>query len=252
MASFKNEVIWIIGASSGIGKALARELSEQGATLILSSRRKEALDQLNSELENAHEVLCVDVSINQQVEASFKSLKEKHKILDRVIFLAAIYKPGMIGETDAQFAQNLIEVNLLGAIYTTYCVLPFLREQGYGQIVLCGSVAGYTGLPKAQPYSASKAGVINFAESLYAEQQGKIDIKLINPGFVETPMTEKNDFNMPMKISAQDAAKAIASGLKSTKFEIHFPKRFTYFVKILACLPYFANLFIARKMREKL
>ena len=252
MASFKNEVVWIIGASSGIGEALAREMSAQGAILILSARRNDRLDQINSELNNAHQVLCFDVSINEQVEKSFKELQKKHKKLDRVIFLAAIYKPGMIGETDAEFAKKLVETNLLGAIYTTYSVVPFLLNQGYGQIALCGSVAGYTGLPNAQPYSASKAGVINFAESLYAEQQGKLDIKLINPGFVETPMTDKNDFNMPMKISAKEAAKAIASGLKSTSFEIHFPKRFTYLVKFLACLPYFANLFIAKKMREKL
>ena len=122
-------------------------------------------------------------------------------------------------------------------------VLPLLLAQGGGQITLCASVAGYRGLPKSQPYGATKAGLINIAESLAAEVPKQIDVRVINPGFVESRLTDKNDFKMPMRISPEKAAKAIADGLNKPGFEIHFPKAFTRIMKLLSYLPnslYFA------------
>jgi short-subunit dehydrogenase len=127
---------------------------------------------------------------------------------------------------------------LNGAFNAVHAVLPILKSQAHGQFVLCGSVAGYCGLPNGQPYSATKAGVINLAESLRAEE-GHLDIKVINPGFVRTPLTDKNNFKMPMMIEPEEAAKIIVKGLQSKKFEIHFPKRFTFLMKILSVLPDF-------------
>ena len=114
--------------------------------------------------------------------------------------------------------------------------LPILRSQGYGQLVLCGSVAGYRGLPNGQPYSATKAALINLAESLRAEER-VLDIKVINPGFVRTALTDKNTFKMPMRIEPEEAARIIAEKLQTNCFEIHFPKRFTFFAKLIALLP---------------
>lgn len=249
--SFDGEHIWIIGASSGIGEALARTLSDGGATLILSARREEELQKLNETLGGKHLVLPLDVSDNQQVTQAVEHIRQQVPKLDRTLFLAAIYRPADIDKMDMQFAQKLVEVNLLGAIYTSYALLPLLQQQGEGQLVLCGSVAGYTGLPGGQPYSATKAAVANFTESLYAEVPEGIDIKLISPGFVRTRITDKNDFPMPMRIEPDEAAKAIAKGLKRRAFEIHFPKAFTYMVKFLRWLPYCITLFITRRMRGK-
>ncbi len=249
--SFENEHIWIIGASSGIGEALASELSQQGATLLLSARRKEELERLNQELGGRHHIYPLDVSDSEQVRQTAEAILDKVETLDRVVFMAAIYRPADIDDMDIDFARQLVEVNLLGAIYTTYAILPVFKRQHSGQIVLCGSVAGYTGLPGGQPYSATKAAIINFAESLYAEVGDYIDVKVINPGFVRTRMTDKNAFHMPMRIEPEQAAKAIAKGLRSRRFEIHFPKGFTFWVKQLRLLPYSVKLFLTCKLANR-
>lgn len=249
--TFAGEHIWIIGASCGIGEALARALAAQGASLILSARREAELEALNASLGGVHRVLPLDVSDSDQVQRAAEQIGGTQKRLDRVIFMAALYRPEAIAARDYAFTKQLVEVNLLGAIYVTYAVLPLFERQRAGQMVLCGSVAGYTGLPGGQPYSASKAGIINFAESLYAEVEDYIDVKLINPGFVRTRITDKNNFAMPMRLEPQQAALAIAKGLKGRAFEIHFPKAFTYGVKGLHSLPYALRLWLTRRMRGK-
>ena len=249
--NFKNEHIWVIGASSGIGEALARELAGQGATLILSARREEELQKLNDELGGEHHVMPLDVADSEVVQQAMDQVSERIPRLDRVIFMAAIYNPGNISKMDVDFAKKLVEVNLLGALYTSYAALPVFEKQQGGQLVLCGSVAGYTGLPGGQPYSATKAAIINFAESLHAEVDESIDIKVINPGFVRTRITDKNQFHMPMRIEPPQAAKAIAKGLQAKAFEIHFPKGFTLMTKFLRLLPYPLTFFLTHRMRGK-
>ncbi len=251
MSEFNNESIWIIGASSGIGRALAKELANQHASLILSARSADDLEELNKQLGGTHTVLPLDVSNNDEVIKAVESIAATGKKLDRTVFLAAIYKPGDTDKRDAAFAQKLVEVNLTGAIYVSYATLAHYKKQKSGQLTLCGSVAGFTGLPGGQPYSATKAAIINFAESLHAEEPEYIDIKLINPGFVRTRMTDKNKFTMPMRIEPEQAAREIAKGLKSKAFEIHFPKTFTLGVKFLRLLPYCVALYFTGKMRDK-
>ena len=248
---FSGEHIWIIGASSGIGEALATELSNAGATLILSARREEELQIINASLGGNHVVMPLDVGDAEAIERTAHEISKTIPKLDRVIFLAAIYKPANINDRDVEFTQKLVEVNLTGAILTTYAVLPIFEAQSSGQIVLCGSVAAYTGLPGGQPYSATKAGIANFTESLYAEAPDYIDVKLISPGFVRTRITDKNNFAMPMRIEPEQAARAIAKGLKARAFAIHLPKAFTYAVKFLHFLPYPVTLWLTRKMRGK-
>jgi len=242
MKSFQSQSIWIIGASSGIGLALAHELAERGAKLILSARNKQALDELNQSLQGHHLVLPLDATSPEAVHEIIKDLRAQTPMLHRVIYLAGHYEPGAFKDSSIISIKKIIDVNFLGALNVTHAVLPLLLKQGYGQIALCGSVAGYRGLPNSQPYSAMKAALINFAESLHVElESSNIDVRIINPGFVCTPMTDKNNFAMPMMINADDAAIAIADGLEAASFEIHFPKRLTWLMKLLQLLP--AKLF---------
>jgi len=249
--NFQNENIWLIGASSGIGEATAKNLASKGANLLLSARSEDKLNSLKSSLTGAHHVYPLDVSNRQEVFEATKSIRRQHERIDRVIFLAAIYEPTAIEEIDPDFAEKTFRVNMLGALHLTQALLPILQEQKKGQIVYCASVAAYTGLPYGQPYGASKAALTNFVESLTAEVKDYIDIKLINPGFVKTPLTDKNDFDMPMRIEPEEAADAVVKGLKQKGFEIHFPKKFTLMMKILAALPYSLNLALCRKIAKK-
>jgi short-subunit dehydrogenase len=153
--------------------------------------------------------------------------------------MAAVYEPQAIAQISSENLRRIVDVNLMGTCLVTCAVLPCLRAQRRGQLALCGSLAGYRGLPNGQPYSATKAAVQNFAETLRLEETPHgLDIRLISPGFVETPMTAKNTFAMPMMISPQEAAASIIKGLNGRAFEVHFPKRFTTIMKILRCLPH--------------
>ena len=246
MTAYKGKYIWIIGASTGIGRALAEELAMQGATLALSARNKDRLDALNTELGGNHSVLPLDVSDHEALSEAAQSLEK----LDSVVFMAAIYAPHSEKTKEIGFIHKMITANLGGAFNTVNAVLPIFEKQGSGQIALCGSVAGYRGLPYGQPYCATKAAIINYAESLQVELVRKnIDVKVINPGFVRTPLTDKNKFPMPMIIEAKEAAKAIAKGLLSNGFEIHFPKKFTYIMKALSILPSFLYLRIMKNVK---
>jgi short-subunit dehydrogenase len=246
MKNIHGQYIWIIGASSGIGAATARVLSEAGANIILSARRESELDEVRESLVGAnHQTLAFDVSDYTETKQAFKSIKR----LDRVLFFAAVYDPTEKGRTDIAFIQKSLQVNIGGVFNMLNVVLPFFESQGYGQVNLCGSVAGYFGLPNSQPYASTKAAITNLAESLYVEYKPKnIDIKLISPGFVRTPMTNKNNFEMPMMIEVEEAARYITNGITSSNFEIHFPKRFTCFVKLLRTLPYCLSFKLSKKL----
>lgn len=249
--SYEGQIIWIIGASSGIGKALAHELSSHGATLALSARRKEDLDILKDSLGERHKVCSLDVADYEEIKRSAEDILASFGRIDRVILLAAIYKPMALDSLDMEETRQLIRINLEGALNVVDTILPiFKKQQVKGQIALCGSVAGYIGLPAGQPYSATKAAIINLAESLYSECQDICDVKLINPGFVRSPLTDKNNFSMPMIIEPDRAAKEIAKGLLSNHFEIHFPRKFTFLVKFLRLLPYFLSLPITRRIKR--
>jgi short-subunit dehydrogenase len=246
--SFKDEVIWIIGASSGIGKALAAQLANAGARVVISARRKKELEQLKSKLAGTTLVFALDITDSDMTKRTAQAIRAAAGRIDRVIFMSAAYTPMKLSALDLNISRNMVEVNVMGALNVIHAVLPILKEQSQGQITLCGSVAGYTGLPGGQPYSATKAAVINLAESLRAELPKNIDVKLISPGFVKSELTDKNDFKMPMIISAERAAQEIAKGLQSTRFEIHFPKGFTLFLKLLRWLPYWLLLRITQKL----
>ena len=245
---FNNENIWIIGASRGIGKDLAIGLAKHGANLILSARSHEALTELNNSLGGGHQIAPLDVGDRESIKVVISKVFSQNKIIDRIIFMAALYDPKSIKEIKEDFVEQLMQVNLIAPINLAINTLPYLEKQTKAQIVFCCSVAGYTGLPLGQPYSASKAGLINFAESLHAESPKNVDVKIINPGFVKTVMTDMNRFKMPMIISAQDAADSIIAGLNANKFEISFPFVFVLIMKFLRILPYSIKLYLTQKI----
>ena len=161
--------------------------------------------------------------------------------------MAAVYQPMQLDQLDINHLDQQIRINFNAAFYLIDAALPVLKRQQYGQIAFCASVAGYRGLPGGQPYSATKAALINLVESLKSEvAETGIDVRLICPGFVRTPMTDKNSFKMPLIIEPDQAAIAIADGLIGTKFEIHFPKAFTWIMKIIRMIPDKLYFFIAR------
>jgi len=237
--TFNGDVVWVIGASSGIGYEVANQLMARGARVVVSARRTDALDALVAPYGSDHLVYPLDVSQPDDVMRATHAILKQTQRIDRVILLAADYLPMRLGALDLKRVQQVVSVNVLGTFYVAEAVLNMARTQsGRIQLAICGSVAGYVGLPAGQPYSATKAAVINVAESLLAEHGHRLDVRLISPGFVDTPLTERNTFEMPCIISSVQAAHYLLAGLLGHSFEIHFPKRFTYGLKMIRLLPY--------------
>lgn len=251
MRPYYGKQVWIIGASSGIGEALARELAAQGARLVLSARRQDKLDELNESLGGGHRVLPLDAGNPQSLVEAVAAIEAAGETLHSMIFMAAFYSVDQRHGKDIAFINRIISVNLGGAFNAVHAVTGLFKRQRFGQIALCASVAGYRGLPYGQPYCATKAALINYAESLKIElEDDGIDVKVINPGFVKTPLTDKNKFTMPMIIEADEAARILAEELLSKRFEIHFPKRFTWLMKVIDVLPRWAYFPLARFMKK--
>lgn len=235
MDDFTNKTVWIVGASSGIGAALAAELDRRGAHLVLTARRGDVLASINHQLGGRHRVIAADVVDAPALAAAAQAIGP----IDSAVYLAALYTPALLEDMDINAARQTVEVNLIGALNFIDAVYGPMRAQKHGQIALCGSVAGYCGLPAGQPYGATKAAVINLAQSLRVEAAVHgIDVRLINPGFVRTPLTDKNDFDMPMIMEPEAAAHALADGLCGRRFEISFPAKFTRLVRWMSWLPY--------------
>ena len=226
--------VWLVGASSGIGAALARELARLGARVALSARSVDKLRALD--IPGALLLPC-DATDTASLAGARASLLATWRGVDLVIYLAGDYVPMRTGDFDLAVAEKVITVNFNGGMRLAATVLPDL--QAGGGIAFVASVAGYRGLPKALAYGPGKAALIHFAECLHLDlaPQG-IGVWVINPGFVATPLTAKNDFAMPALLTPEQAALATVDGLKPGKFEIHYPKRFTRVMKLLALLPY--------------
>jgi NAD(P)-dependent dehydrogenase (short-subunit alcohol dehydrogenase family) len=226
--------VWLVGASSGIGAALARELARLGARVALSARSVDKLRALD--IPGALLLPC-DATDTASLAGARASLLAAWRGVDLVIYLAGDYVPMRTGDFDLAVAEKVITVNFNGGMRLAATVLPDL--QAGGGIAFVASVAGYRGLPKALAYGPGKAALIHFAECLHLDlaPQG-IGVWVINPGFVATPLTAKNDFAMPALLTPEQAALATVDGLKTGNFEIHFPKRFTRLMKFLALLPY--------------
>lgn len=233
------KTIWVIGAGSGIGRALAIALSREGHQLILSGRRVDRLEALKSEFIQEAMIAPVDITKTDSLLEAYNQIKSTFGKINSVICMSADYQPMTVDHLDLNQCQNILDTNLMAAFSILHVVVPDMKSSGQGQIVFCGSVAGYRGLPNAQPYSAAKAGLINLAETARLELRPHgIDVKIINPGFVKTDMTDKNDFYMPMMISADLAAERIAEQLtKPNQFEIRTHRVFTIVMKFIKLIP---------------
>ena len=232
------KVIWITGASSGIGRALAIKFANEGWIVAASARRENLLQELNTINENIYS-FPLDVTNIEQCKTVFKSIIEKFKDVEISIFGTGIHDPKSEKNFNLEKIRKIIEVNYFGTMNSINSVYDFYNDKKNGQISIISSVAGYRGLPAAGAYCASKSALTSFTESLHFEMKRKnVRVSLVSPGFIKTPMTDKNDFLMPMIKSAEFAAEQIYKGLvKKNNFEIHFPKAFTYIMILLRILP---------------
>lgn len=230
--------VWIIGASSGIGAETARSLLARGAKLAISARNAAGLQQLAS---GHTEVLSLplDISNHDEVITAHKQILAHWGGIDLVLLVAGTYSKMRADNFDLTMAKKLLDTNLIGTLNCLDAVLPTMLAQNKGGIGIVASVAGLSGLPQALIYGPTKAALINLCESLYFDLHPRgINLYLINPGFVATSLTEKNNFPMPAIISAADAAKNLIHGIEHGEFHIHFPKRFTNWLRLLRLLPY--------------
>ena len=249
------KVCWIIGASSGIGEALANKFYEENYDLVISARSLDKLDLIKENLlsknQNLGKILVdeLDVSNCDSLQKTLEKTINQFQKIDLVIFCSGLHQPMSAIDFDLELSKKIIDVNLVGALNLFYLIVPQMIKQKSGHIAVIASVAGYCGLPKSFAYGASKAALINLCEGIYPELKlNKIDLSVINPGFVKTRLTDQNNFKMPFLISSKEAADVIFQGLIKKKFEIHFPKKFTFFLKILRILPYKIFFFITKKI----
>lgn len=235
-------LIWVVGAGSGIGRALALQLASPGRRLILSGRGHSRLEDVAADVGSKGaetEILAFDVTDSEQLEAAVSRLLDSHGPPDTLIFSAGDHQAMPLPQLSTALCRRLMEVNYFSIMHMLELLLPPLRARGSGTIGIIASLAGYRGLPTAAAYGASKAAVINACEALASELSGSgITLKVINPGFVRTPLTDRNRFKMPCLIEADEAADAILRSLFRPGFEIAFPRRFVWLMKLLRVLPY--------------
>ena len=234
ITDWRGKRVWLVGASSGIGAATAHELARRGAHLALSARRADKLQALN--LPDALLLPC-DATDSASLHSARAQLLAAWGGVDLVLYLAGDYVPMRADSFDLATAERVLDVNFHGALRLLACVRHDLPPGG--GIAFVASVAGYRGLPKALCYGPGKAALIHLAEVLHFDLSPRgVGVWAINPGFVATPLTAQNDFAMPALQTPEQAARAIVAGLGTGRFEIHFPRRFSYWLKFMALLPY--------------
>ena len=234
MRQWHGKRYWIIGASAGLGRAVAAEISKTGAEVILSARNESDLKALAAELPGRASVVPMDVSD----PASVAHAAEEAHAPDGMVYLAGVYWPMPAGEFDGDKAATMIDINLTGAARVLGHILPPMIARGSGHIVLTGSLSGFRGLPRASGYGASKAGMMSMAETLYADLRGTgVDVQLVNPGFVKSRLTDKNEFNMPFIMEPEPAARIFVEHMQGNGFARNFPTLFSLFFRASQFLP---------------
>ncbi|OYY88006.1 MAG: short-chain dehydrogenase [Polaromonas sp. 28-63-22] len=247
LTPWRGKSVWLVGASSGIGLATAHALHAQGARVFVSARNATALASFTAAHPGAV-ALPLDVTHAAAVQVAAQSVLAAGP-LDLMMYCAGYYKELRAADYDLKEMLQHNAVNYVGALYVLDALLPAFRARGAGHISLVASVAGYGGLPKSLAYGPTKAALINLAETLYMDlKDSGVGVSLICPGFVETPLTAQNEFAMPALLKPDQAAEEILQGWQQGDFEIHFPKRFTRWVKALGLLPYPAYFAAVRKV----
>lgn len=244
LRNWHGQVVWIIGASTGIGRATAEALHRSGARVIVSARQGAELESFVQRHPGSL-ALPLDVTDPDGPRRAAQAVQAWARAAPAmVLYCAGHYRAMRATDFDLAEAQQHLAVNYTGALRVLQAVLPMLQAAGRGHISLVGSVAGYRGLPMSLAYGPTKAALNNLAESLYLDlsPQG-LGVSIVNPGFVQTPLTAPNTFRMPALITAEEAARHMLQGWAQGRFEMNFPRRFTRWVRLLRCLPdawYFA------------
>jgi NAD(P)-dependent dehydrogenase (short-subunit alcohol dehydrogenase family) len=243
--------IWITGASSGIGKALALKFAKENWQVAISARRKELLDELA--LDKNIFSFPMDVTNDSLVEATFSNILSEFKNLDLCVFCSGAYDPKLEKEINKEQIKKIMNINFFGVLNCIKTVEEYFKNKKKGHISVVSSIAAYRGLPNSSGYGPSKAALTNLTESLYFDfKNHNVRISLISPGFIKTPLTNQNTFSMPFIKPPEFAADKIYIGLtKSSAFEIHFPKELTLFLKFLRILPYRIYLFLINRFVKR-
>ena len=238
ITDWRGQRVWIIGASSGIGAETARALLARGTRLAVSARNREGLQTIADHHPDTL-VLPLDITNHAAVIAARDRIIGNWGGIDLVLVVAGTYNRMRADKFDLAVAESMLDTNLRGPLNCLDAVLPTLLSQGRGGIAIVASIAGLSGLPQALIYGPTKAALINLCESLYLDLRPRgIGVYLVNPGFVETPLTAGNEFKMPALIPATAAAAELLRGIERGEFHIHFPKRFTNWLRVLRLLPY--------------
>ena len=243
-----NKKIWITGASSGIGKALAIKFANEGWKVAASARRENLLKELSIQYPNIQS-FPLDVTNSDECKSVFRNIIQKFENIEICVFGTGIHDPKSEKRFNLEKIKKIMEVNFFGTMNSINSIYDYYKEKKSGQISIVSSVAGYRGLPAGGAYCASKSALTIFAESLYFDmKRSNVRVSVVSPGFIKTPMTDENDFPMPMIKSPEFAADKIFKGLtQSNTFEIHFPKQFTSIMKILKIMPNWLYLKLIKK-----
>ena len=240
--------VWITGASSGIGKALAIKFANEGWQVAASARRENLLQDLNKTNSNIYS-FPLDVKDEAKAKKVFESIIEKFQTVDICVFCTGIHDPESEKKLSGEKIREIMETNFFGTLNCIMAVNTYFKEKKSGHISIVSSVAGYRGLPAASGYCASKSALTSLAESLYFDfKRHHVRVSLVSPGFIQTPMTDKNKFPMPMIKSPEYAAEKMFIGLtKKNAFEIHFPIAFTMIMKLLKIMPNWLYFLLIKK-----
>ena len=238
MTDWTGKRYWLVGASEGLGQALAHKLSAAGAEVIVSARNAERLDELVAALPGRARAVPVDVSNDDSVAMAAAAIGE----IDGLVYLAGAYWPMPATAWKAHEATVMADVNFTGAVRVLGAVVPAMVARDAGHLVLTGSLSGFRGLPGAIGYAASKAGVMALAESMHCDlRRTGVRVQLANPGFIKTRLTDKNDFHMPFLMSPEAAAQEMFELMcDEGAFDRHFPRLFSWLFRLSRFLPNWA------------
>jgi NAD(P)-dependent dehydrogenase (short-subunit alcohol dehydrogenase family) len=243
-------IAWVTGASSGIGQAVAEALQRRGFRVVVTARNAEALSAMAAQAKPAGSMVAAagDVTDRQAMATLIDRIEAEHGPIALAFLNAGTYFPDGIDGFGGTPFEETIRVNLFGAVYCLAPLIRVMQARRSGQIAVNGSVAGYGGLPRAAAYGASKAALINLAESLkFGLDPMGVTIQIVNPGFVKTPLTDQNEFPMPFLVPLAEAAERICRGFERDGFEIAFPRRMAWLLKGLNLLPYRAYFWLVGK-----
>ena len=232
------KTIWITGGSTGIGKALAIKFANKGWNVAISARRENLLQEISNNHKNIHG-FPVDVTDKIKCKQTFEQIRNKFENIDICFFSTGTWDPKKEKDIDVEQIENVFKVNFFGTLNSIKAVEEYFKNRKMGTITIVSSIAGYRGLPNSTGYGPSKSALNNLAESLYFDfKRSNVRVCLVSPGFIKTPMTDKNDFKMPFLKTTDYAAEKIYDGLVNKNiFEIHFPKSLTLILKIFSFLP---------------